>query len=319
MGRGPRCGSPRVALRRVVRRRRPRRHARGPPAARRGDPAHDGLTVRDVAGGSRTVRLGATDRPSAAATPRWCSWPARARTPPPSSRRTAAGRGPHGACRTAPARPSRSSPRYGPAAVGCSSMVGATLDAARRRDPHLRRRDLRRRPRPRPTPKRSVRSWRRSPATFQSSQRDDIESVLWSKAVLAVGAMGLPVLLRLPYHHVFTEPRARELFLDLVSDAAAVAGGRGHTAGRPARSAAGGQPHRPAPPEALARLEEVGRSMVAAGQTSVRGVDAAEPGDRPAARGRRRVRRAGRAGRCPWTGRAPAAGGRPPSSARSTT
>ena len=94
--------------------------------------------------------------------------------------------------------------------------------------------------------------------------------MLWSKAVLAVGAMGLPVLLRLPYHHVFTEPRARELFLDLVSDAAAVAAAEGiPLVDLPGPLQAGSLTALPRA-EALARLEAVGRSMVAAGQTSVR-------------------------------------------------
>ena len=53
--------------------------------------------------------------------------------------------------------------------------------------------------------------------------RDDIRSVEWSKAVLAVAAMGATGLTRLPYHRVFLDTEAAGIFLDLVVEAASVA------------------------------------------------------------------------------------------------
>ena len=51
----------------------------------------------------------------------------------------------------------------------------------------------------------------------------DIRSVQWSKAVLAVAAMGVVGLTRQRYHRVFLEPGSREVFLELVREAALVA------------------------------------------------------------------------------------------------
>ena len=112
-GRRARAG-PRVALRRVVRRRRPRRRRSSPAGRTSRRSSADGLTVRDVVRREphRPARrhrrtLGRTRRRGRARGLQG------RRTPPPCSRRTGAGRGRHGACRTAPARPSRSSPGTG--------------------------------------------------------------------------------------------------------------------------------------------------------------------------------------------------------------
>lgn len=100
--------------------------------------------------------------------------------------------------------------------------------------------------------------------------REDICSVLWSKAVLAVAAMGVVSLTRSLYHKVFLTPDLREVFLDLVKEAAAVARSEGvelidlpgplqvHTLLSSPRS------------QALEVLRGVGENLAATGQTQVR-------------------------------------------------
>jgi 2-dehydropantoate 2-reductase len=238
-------------------------------------PAHveailsDGLTVRDVAGSERTVRLDAADTPAAAGDADVVlvackSQDTAALLDAHPGRPRAAWSVQNGARQAEPLVR-----RYGPAAVGCSSMVGATLEA-----PGVITHTfggatyIGALPTSAGDATEAVRD--SLPADRELVERDDIQSVLWSKAVLAVGAMGVPVLLRLPYHHVFTEPRARNLFIDLVGDAAEVAAAEGvPLVDLPGPLQAGRLTALPRA-EALARLEGVGRSMVAAGQTSVR-------------------------------------------------
>lgn len=159
--------------------------------------------------------------------------------------------------------------RFGPAAIGCSSMVGATLI-----EPGIVAHTF--------SGATYLGALTASSATAVPSIRDslagaagvvernDIVSVLWSKAVLAAGAMGMSVVLRLPYHHVFIEPPAREVFYDIIRDAATVALAEGvELVDLPgplqAASLVGLERS-----DAVDRLREVGDRMVAAGQTAVR-------------------------------------------------
>jgi 2-dehydropantoate 2-reductase len=240
-----------------------------------GRPAHveaiknDGLTVRDVAGAARTVRLDAADTATAAGDADVVLVACKGQDTAAlldahPGRPRAAYSVQNGARQAEPLVQ-----RYGAAAIGCSSMVGATLEA-----PGVITHTfggatyigaL-------PTSDGEATAAVRAslPADREVVVRDDIRSVLWSKAVLAVGAMGLPVLLRLPYHHVFVQPKARELFLDLVGDAARVAAAEGvPLVDLPGPLQAGSLTALPRD-EALARLAEVGRAMVVAGQTEVR-------------------------------------------------
>ncbi len=160
--------------------------------------------------------------------------------------------------------------RFGDAAIGCSSMVGATLvrPGALHHTfsgaTYIGALDT-----SSPESVAAVAGVLASPRV-EVVVRDDIESVLWSKAVLATGAMGMSVLLRLPYHHVFVEPAAREVFYDIVRDASRVSEAVGvQLVDLPGPLQAGSLMAMPRA-EALLRLEEVGRKMVAAGQTSVR-------------------------------------------------
>ena len=159
--------------------------------------------------------------------------------------------------------------RFGSAAVGCSSMVGATLTSpgvvAHTFDGATYVGSL---PGSAPQSVTTVASSLSDDA--QIVVRDDIDAVLWSKAVLATGAMGMSVLLRLPYHHVFVEPHARACFYDIVADASQVAAAVGVTLiDLPGPLQAGSLMAAPRA-EALERLAELGTQMVDAGQTSVR-------------------------------------------------
>jgi 2-dehydropantoate 2-reductase len=159
--------------------------------------------------------------------------------------------------------------RFGSAAIGCSSMVGATLTSpgvvAHTFEGATYIGSL-----PNSAPQSVV-----AVASSLSDDagivvRDDIDAVLWSKAVLATGAMGMSILLRLPYHHVFVEPHARECFYDIVADASQVAAAAGVAlVDLPGPLQAGSLMAAPRA-EALERLAELGAHMVEAGQTSVR-------------------------------------------------
>ena len=82
--------------------------------------------------------------------------------------------------------------------------------------------------------------------------------------------MGSSMLLRLPYHHMFTEPGARETFYRIVADAAAVAEAEGAAlVDLPGPLQAGSLMSLPRD-QALDALADVGAAMVASGQTSVR-------------------------------------------------
>lgn len=159
--------------------------------------------------------------------------------------------------------------RFGSAAVGCSSMVGATLTSpgvvTHTFEGATYIGSL-----PDSGPQSLVAVVSSLSADAHVVVRDDIDAVLWSKAVLATGAMGMSILLRLPYHHVFVEPDARACFYDIVADAAQVAAAAGVTlVDLPGPLQAGSLMGAPRA-EALERLSELGAQMVEAGQTSVR-------------------------------------------------
>lgn len=158
---------------------------------------------------------------------------------------------------------------FGPAAVGCASMVGGTLDS----DGTVRHTFggatyVGALPNSDPEAVRLVEEANGAEARIE--HRVDIDAVIWSKAVLAVAAMGTSILLRVPYHQVFLNPSAASLFLDLLHEGVAVV------------RAVGSQPvDLPGPlqvatlvsvsrAEAIAVMRAVGNAMLASGQTSVR-------------------------------------------------
>ena len=100
--------------------------------------------------------------------------------------------------------------------------------------------------------------------------RADIVSVQWSKAVLAVAAMGLTALTRMDYHRVFELRGARTAFLDLAHEAASIAEAEGIALvdlPGPLRAA-----HLVSLPraEALASLADIGAMLRSTGQTAIR-------------------------------------------------
>jgi 2-dehydropantoate 2-reductase len=100
--------------------------------------------------------------------------------------------------------------------------------------------------------------------------RSDIESVNWSKVVLAVAAMGVVGVTLFDYHRVLLDDEAAAMFLDLVSEAASVAAAEGIQLvdlPGPLQIATLVGVDRTEGREVLRR---VGEAMVAAGQTRVR-------------------------------------------------
>ena len=100
--------------------------------------------------------------------------------------------------------------------------------------------------------------------------REDIVSVQWSKAVLAVSAMGLTTLTRMDYHRVFELDGARRVFLDLAHEAAGIATAQGVPLvdlPGPLRAA-----HLVSLPraDALASLAAIGAMLRSTGQTAIR-------------------------------------------------
>lgn len=100
--------------------------------------------------------------------------------------------------------------------------------------------------------------------------RDDIMSVIWSKAVLAAAAMGMSALTRMFYHRIFELPGNREAFLDLAHEAASIARAEGvELVDLPGPLQAGylvGLPRN----EALNVLRDLAARLVSTGQTQVR-------------------------------------------------
>jgi 2-dehydropantoate 2-reductase len=228
-----------------------------------------GLLVRDLDGHERTVPLGAVadaaDAPDAdvvvlaSKAPDTASLLDRYRGTP-----TAAWSIQNGALQAEPLIE-----RFGAAGIGCVSMVGGTLAA-----PGVVHHTFAGCTYLGPMWSSSLTAVEVAVASLPADAgvvvREDIASVLWSKAVLAAAAMGMSVLLRTPYHRVFTDPAAREVFLSIVADAAAIATAEGaHLVDLPGPLQAGTLVALPRP-EALARLAAVGAAMVAAGPTEVR-------------------------------------------------
>ncbi|GIU93367.1 MAG: putative oxidoreductase YkpB [Acidimicrobiia bacterium] len=100
--------------------------------------------------------------------------------------------------------------------------------------------------------------------------RPDIEAVVWSKAVLAVAAMGATGLTRLPYHLVFLNNDAAGIFLDLIREAAAVAHAEGvELVDLPGPLQVATLAASP-PAQARQLMRRVGEQLVAAGETSIK-------------------------------------------------
>lgn len=102
------------------------------------------------------------------------------------------------------------------------------------------------------------------------TERADIASVQWTKATLAVAAMGVVALTRSIYHRMFVTPALREAFLDLMCEAALVA----RSEGVPLIDLPGPmrvQTFTTLPrDQALDVLREFGEHLVATGQTDVK-------------------------------------------------
>jgi len=100
--------------------------------------------------------------------------------------------------------------------------------------------------------------------------RDDIMSVIWSKAVLAAAAMGMSALTRMLYHRIFELPGNREAFLSLAHEAASIARAEGiELVDLPGPLQAGylvGLPRN----DALNVLRNLAERLVSTGQTKVR-------------------------------------------------
>ena len=228
-----------------------------------------GLTVRAVDGTSRVVELDATDDPSAAVGADVVLVACKAQDTTP----LLAVVGPavpaavwsvqNGARQAEPL-----ATRFGPAAIGCVSMVGATLDAPGRVS-HTFTGATYLGPLAGSSPG-AVDAVAGSLGEVSVERRDDIVDVLWSKAVLAAGAMGVSLLARLPYHHVFVEAPARRVFYDLVAEAAAVATAAGATLVDLPGPLQAGTLMRVPRAEALDTLAGIGAAMVGRGQTSIR-------------------------------------------------
>ena len=98
----------------------------------------------------------------------------------------------------------------------------------------------------------------------------DITSVQWSKAVLAVAAMGVVGLTRQDYHRVFLQPDSRAVFLELVREAGSVAVADGAELVDLPGPLGVASLLSLADDEALERLEAIGQEMAESGATNVR-------------------------------------------------
>ena len=158
--------------------------------------------------------------------------------------------------------------RFGPAAVGCVSLVGGTLGepghAHHTFDGPTPLGDL-----PTTVPGTAAAIARALPGRGVEVH-DDIAPALWSKGVLAAAAMGVVGLTRLVYHRVFLMPETRDVFYDLACEGAAIAAAEGVElidGHGPFQIRALTQESRA---EAHLRLQAVDQRMEAAGETEVR-------------------------------------------------
>lgn len=158
--------------------------------------------------------------------------------------------------------------RFGPAAVGCVSLVGGTLgepgQAHHTFDGPTLLGDL-------PTTASGTASIiaRALPGRLVEVH-EDIAPALWSKGVLAAAAMGVVGLTRLVYHRVFLLPETRDVFYDLACEGASIAAAEGVElidGHGPFQVRALTQESRS---NAHKRLQAVGERMEAAGETEVR-------------------------------------------------
>lgn len=227
----------------------------------------NGLEVRSYDAGTRICRLDATDDPAAAGDADLVLVAAKSFDVPPllgayGGRASLAFSVQNGVDQALPLRE-----RFGPAAVEAVSMVGGTLVGP------------------------GVAEYTFAGATYvgdvagtaagsaariaamlpdRITERADITSVLWSKAILAVAAMGVVALTRSIYHRMFVTPELREVFLDLLCEAALVARSEGVELidlPGPMRVRTFTTLRRE---QALELLREFGEHLVATGQTDVR-------------------------------------------------
>ena len=158
--------------------------------------------------------------------------------------------------------------RFGSAAVGCVSLVGATLGepghARHSFDGATLLGDL-----PSTAPGTAATIAQALPER-KLEVFDDIAPALWSKGVLAAAAMGVVGLTRLVYHRIFLSPETRDVFYDLACEGASIAAAEG------VELIDGHGPFqmrsliRESRKDAHRRLAAVGEAMEAAGQTQVR-------------------------------------------------
>lgn len=159
--------------------------------------------------------------------------------------------------------------RYGGSAVGAVSMVGATMSGPG----EIRHTfggttylgDL-----PTSNESSAERIGETLLAGLEAVVSSDIRSVQWSKAVLAVAAMGVVGLTRQDYHRVFLQPDSRAVFLELVREAASVAVADGAELVDLPGPLGVASLLSLADDEAMRRLETIGQEMVESGATNVR-------------------------------------------------
>ena len=199
--------------------------------------------------------------------------------------------------------------RFGPAAVGCVSLVGGTLGepghAHHTFDGPTPLGDL-----PTTVPGTAAAIARALPGRGVEVH-DDIAPALWSKGVLAAAAMGVVGLTRLVYHRVFLMPETRDVFYDLACEGAAIAAAEGVElidGHGPFQIRALTQESRA---EAHLRLQAVDQRMEAAGETGGASVHLAEHRPGAAVRGAGGIRRSGGDRRQPRVGGARAANRHP--------
>ena len=158
--------------------------------------------------------------------------------------------------------------RFGSAAVGCVSLVGGTLGepghASHSFDGPTLLGDLS------TTEPGTAATIAQALPGRKLEVHDDIAPALWSKGVLAAAAMGVVGLTRLVYHRIFLLPETRDVFFDLACEGASIAAaegvelidGHGPFQIRALTQESRGEAHQ--------RLQAVGKSMEAAGETEVR-------------------------------------------------
>ena len=160
--------------------------------------------------------------------------------------------------------------QFGSAVVGCVSMVGGTLASPGVVD-HTLDGVTYLGPLPSTTDGVDVELVRLlDEGGLKAELREDIESVAWSKVVLAVAGMGVVALTRLRYHRVLLNEEVASLFYDLLLEGASVAAAEEvELVDLPGplqiRSLATANRA-----DAVARLRSVGEALVEAGETEIR-------------------------------------------------